>query len=147
MANQFICLPVTSFYNVTRQHVDYVHDVIFFNVHQMLSIVDARIYGAATSKYLDIPQERCLKYVVMFKHEQLFSFKDVVWVADHRLLKEKTSVYISRAFGVLVTCSIQKGIVYPQASPPVVSYLFKHLCGKPLHNYFKDQCASFIPVR
>ena len=29
MANQFICLPVTSFYKVARQHVDYVHDVIF----------------------------------------------------------------------------------------------------------------------
>ena len=31
MANQVICLLVTSFYNVSRQHADYVYDVLYFS--------------------------------------------------------------------------------------------------------------------
>ena len=52
VVNQLIILSVTSFYDVTRQHVDYVHNVIFLFLKSLISIWYSLMDSSTCNDYL-----------------------------------------------------------------------------------------------
>ena len=82
MANQLLCLSVTSFYNITTQHADYVHNVIF------TILIQFRKTKASSKEVLDVG--RHVNKILMTRVDRLSGLYDCrvlhinIWV-PHQL--------------------------------------------------------------